>query len=137
MNWKLILQLSVFGLIMAFGTISLIPQKTEPLFWLIIFGFCAFVIAKACENKYFLHGFTVSMINCIWITIIHLIFRHTYFTTHPSIHGLNDSISSATSVHPRVVMMIVGIVSGVLSGVILGLFSYVASKLVKKQGILN
>ncbi len=83
MNWKIIFQLSIFGLIMAFGTISLIPEKVEPAFWLIIFIFCAFVIAKACPGKYFLHGFLVSMVNCVWITAVHVAFRQTYVANHP------------------------------------------------------
>ncbi len=53
MNLKLILQLSVFGLIMAFATVSLIPENIEPIFWVIIFIFCALVIARACTTKFF------------------------------------------------------------------------------------
>jgi hypothetical protein len=64
MNWKIIFQLSLFGLIMAFGTISLIKQSMEWPFWLAIFIFCAYIIAKRCPDKYFLHGFLVSIFNC-------------------------------------------------------------------------
>ena len=53
MNWKIIFQLSIFGLIMALGTISLIPEKTEPVFWIFIFCFCAYVIAKVCRGQVF------------------------------------------------------------------------------------
>jgi hypothetical protein len=55
-NWKIIFQLSIFGLIMAFATISLIPEKIEFVFWLVIFLFCAWVIAKVCNGKYFFQG---------------------------------------------------------------------------------
>ncbi len=37
MNWKLILQLSMFGLAMSVATVYLIPSKIEPAFWLPIF----------------------------------------------------------------------------------------------------
>jgi hypothetical protein len=132
MNWKIIIQLSLFGLIMAFGTLALIPQNVEPLFWLIIFGFCALVIAKVCPGKYFLHGFLVSMVNCIWITGVHIYFYQTYVNHHPAMTGIGQSMPSSFSIHPRLTMLIFGPVFGILSGIILGLFALIASKIVKK-----
>jgi hypothetical protein len=125
MNWKLILQLSFFGLIMAFATISLIPEKVEPAFWLVIFVFCAFVIAKAAPGKYFLHGFMVSIFNCVWITAAHCFFYDSYTAHHP------DMAAMYTGIHPRKMMLVFGPVFGAMFGVILGLFAFVASKLVK------
>ncbi len=54
MNWKLILQLSLFGLAMAFATVFFIPSKVEPLVWLAIFIACAYVIATKAPGKSFL-----------------------------------------------------------------------------------
>src|ERR1700754_3252766 len=85
MNWKLLIQLSVFGLIMAFATVFLIPEKFEPFFWLAIFLFTAYVIAKVCTGKYFLQGFVVGLFNCAWITIVHLLFYSTYIANHPGV----------------------------------------------------
>jgi hypothetical protein len=132
MNWKIIIQLSLFGLIMAFGTLALIPQNVEPVFWLIIFAFCALVIAKACPGKYFLHGFLVSIVNCIWITGLHIFFYQTYVNHHPAMANMGQSLSSSLSIHPRLVMLIFGPVFGILSGIILGLFALIASKIVKR-----
>jgi hypothetical protein len=132
MNWKIIVQLSLFGLIMAFGSIALIPQNIEPAFWLIIFGFCALVIAKVCAGKYFLHGFLVSMVNCIWITAVHIYFYQTYINHHAAMANMGQNMPSFLSIHPRLTMLIIGPVFGVLSGIILGLFALVASKIVKK-----
>jgi len=125
MNWKLSFQLSLFGLIMAFGTISLIPDKIEPVFWLVIFAFCAYIIARACTQKYFLQGFWVSMFNCLWITTVHFIFFTSYARNHPDmvIHQW----------HPRLLMVIIGPVVGAVCGLIQGLFAVIASKLVKRN----
>ncbi|WP_259068880.1 hypothetical protein HDF24_06305 [Mucilaginibacter sp. X4EP1] len=133
MNWKIIVQLSLFGLIMALGTIALIPQNVEPIFWLVIFVFCAFVIAKACPGKYFLHGFLVSMVNCVWITAAHIFFYNSYVSHHPEIANMSPNIPSSLAVHPRLFILIVGPFFGALSGLVLGLFSFIASKIVKKS----
>lgn len=131
MNWKIIFQLSVFGLIMAIATISLIPEKVEPIFWLFIFGFCAYVIAKVCPGKYFLHGFLVSMVNAVWITAAHILFRLTYVAHHPQTASM--SAGPYLSIHPRLAMALMGPVFGVMFGIILGLFSIIASKIVKSD----
>jgi hypothetical protein len=132
MNWKIILQLSAFGLIMAFGTISLIPQNVEPVFWLIIFAFSAWLIAKVCTAKYFLHGFLVSLVNCFWITAVHIILRETYMAHHPQLASMNANLPPTLQDHPRLAMLSMGPIFGIISGLILGLFAFIASKLVKK-----
>lgn len=132
MNLKLILQLSAFGLIMALGTVSLIPAQIEPVFWIIIFIICAWVIAKAAPAKYFLHGFLVSLVNCVWIIAVHTIFYDTYIANHPNIALMNEGTPAAVANHPRVVQAVFGAIIGVISGVVLGLFSIIASKIVKK-----
>lgn len=134
MNWKLIFQLSIFGLIMAFATVSLIPQKVEPAFWLLIFIFCAYVIAKVCGGKYFLHGFLVSLVNCVWIIAVHAAFYVTYAHNHKDAAAAGTTIlPAAIAIHPRLSMIIVGPFIGIMSGIILGLFSLIASKIVKKN----
>jgi hypothetical protein len=133
MNWKIIFQLSIFGLIMAFGTVSLIPEKVEPAFWLIIFIFCAIVIVRVCPDKFFLHGFLVSMVNCVWITAVHIIFRGTYVANHPQMAEMSASMPAAFAIHPRLAMVIMGPIFGAMFGIILGLFSLVASFIVKKK----
>ncbi|WP_448700905.1 hypothetical protein ACFGVR_02460 [Mucilaginibacter sp. AW1-3] len=126
MNWKLSFQLSMFGLIMAFGTISLIPYKIEPVFWLVIFLGCAYIIAKVCKQKYFMQGFWVSMFNSLWITIAHFIFFTTYASNHADMVG---------HWHPRLLMLIMGPVIGAACGLIQGLFAVIASKLVKPNAV--
>jgi hypothetical protein len=135
MNWKLIFQLSVFGLIMALATVSLIPYKIEPAFWIVIFVFCAYVIAKVCGRKYFLHGFLVSLVNCVWITSAHLYFYKSYIANHKEIAGQFSNALPGLSSHPRLCMAIMGTIVGVFSGLFLGLFAIIASKIVKKKGL--
>src|SRR5215467_10823039 len=82
MNWKLILQLSTFGLAMGLATISIIPSSLEPVFWLVIFLVCAYIIAKQSPGKPFLHGLFLGFANSIWITASHIIFFDRYVANH-------------------------------------------------------
>ena len=129
MNWKLILQLSLFGLAMGIATVYVIPSKIEPAFWLVIFLICAYLIAKRAAGLHFLHGLLLGLANSIWITAAHVLLYDTYITRHAQEAAMMQS--RPLPVSPRAMMAIVGPVVGLLSGVILGLFAFVAGKLVK------
>jgi hypothetical protein len=130
MNWKLIFQLSLFGLAMAFATVYFIPSGAEPFCWLIIFLICAYLIAKKCSGRYFLHGLLVSLVNSVWITAVHiLLFRH-YIASHPQEAEMMAKMPVPN--RPRLMMLMTGPIVGVISGLILGLFAFIASKFVKK-----
>ncbi|HTR81594.1 MAG TPA: hypothetical protein VMM58_08180 [Bacteroidota bacterium] len=131
MNIKLILQLSLFGLAMGIATVFWIPSNIEPAFWLIIFLICSYLIAKKCSGKYFLNGFLVSIVNCVWITSAHMIFYQAYLADHAQEAAMMAKMPMPDS--PRLMMLITGPVVGIISGLVLGLFAFVASKIVKKK----
>jgi len=131
MNWKLIFQLSLFGLAMAFATVLWIPSNIEPIFWLVIFLVSAYIIAKKSPGKYFLHGLCVSLVNSVWITSVHLILFNTYILNHPQEAAMITDMPLQN--HPRLMMLITGPIIGLISGVVLGLFSFIASKIIKKK----
>jgi hypothetical protein len=129
MNWKFIFILSLFGLAMAVATVFFIPSTIEPIFWLVIFVICAYLIARNCSGKFFLHGFLVSLVNCVWITASHIIFFSIYIANHPKEAAMISKMPSPGS--PRLMMLITGPVVGIVSGLILGLFAFFASKVFK------
>lgn len=131
MNFKLILTLSLFGLAMAFATVSIIPEMAEPACWLVIFIICAYFIAKKAPGKYFLHGFCTSLVNCIWITIAHVSFYATYVANHPNAASMGAKMQFMAD-HPRRLMVLMAPLFGIAFGLVLGLFSFIASKIVKK-----
>ena len=131
MNWKLVLQLSLFGLAMGLGTVFAIPSNFEPIFWLVIFVICACVIAIRCAQRYFLHGLFVSLVNSVWITASHILLFDRYMAGHAPEASMMASMPLAGS--PRVMMALMGPVVGLVSGCMLGLFPVVASKLVPQH----
>jgi hypothetical protein len=129
MNWKLIFQLSLFGLAMGIATVFVIPSKVEPAFWLVIFLICAYLIAKRSPGKFFLHGLLLGLANSVWITAAHVLFFDAYIARHAQEAAAMQSMPLPAS--PRVMMALIGPIIGLISGVVLGLFALVAGKLVK------
>jgi hypothetical protein len=102
MNWNLIFRLSLFGLAMAIGTVFVIPGKVELAVWLPIFLICAYVIALRAPGKYFLHGFCVSLANCVWITGTHMLFSGPYLARHAEEAAMLAKMPMPD--HPRLMM---------------------------------
>ena len=128
MNWRLIIQLSGFGLAMAIGTVWWIPSSLEPFLWLAIFIYCAYIVANQCSDKYFLYGLLISLVNSIWVTSAHVIF----FSDYAANHSAEIKMTPFLPQHPRLMMLIIGPLIGLVSGLVLGLFCFAAAKFVKK-----
>lgn len=129
MNWKLIFQLSLFGLAMGVLTIW-VSGGIEGLLWLAIFLFCAYVIAKRCASGYFLTGFMIGIFNSVWVTACHVIAHEVYMANHSQEAEMMTTMPMPDS--PRLMMTFTGPIIGVVSGIILGLFAVIASKIVRK-----
>lgn len=135
MNWKLIFQLSLFGLAMGVGTVFVIGPKVEPAFWLVIFLICAYLIARGTvgAGMHFLHGVLLGLANSIWITASHVLFFNAYIARHAQEAAMMQNPSIPFP--PRTMMLVVGPVVGLLSGIILGVFALIAGKLVKSAPV--
>lgn len=131
MNWKLILQLSLFGLAMGIATVFVIPSNVEPLFWLVVLGITAYVIATRCSSRRFAHGLLVGIANSVWVTGSHVLLFHEYVANHPREAAMMSSMPLPDS--PRLMMVLVGSAIGVVSGVVIGLFALLAAKLVRRR----
>jgi hypothetical protein len=130
MNWKLVLQLSIFGLAMGILTVFVIPSNIEPLCWLAIFVYCAWVIGKVAVPMPFVHGLMIGIVNSVWITATHVLLFNQYVTNHAKEVEMMKQMPMAHS--PRLLMTVTGPVVGVLSGIILGVFALIASKLINR-----
>jgi hypothetical protein len=123
-NWKLIVQLSLFGLAMAFATVYVVPSSVEPLLWLAIFVVCAYLIARRAPGKAFVHGLLLGIMNSIWITTVHILLMDAYLAHHTQEAAMMQSAKMPAS--PRVMMAIVGPCVGIVSGIVIGLFAMFA-----------
>ena len=130
MNWKLILSLSLFGIAMAIASLFGYTRHIEPLLWLVIFIFYAWWIAKHCAGKFFLHGLLVSVLNGVWISLIHVAFFSRYLSNNPEAREMAQKLPPVLS--PRLFSLIIGPIVGAVFGVVAGLFAFIASKIVRK-----
>jgi hypothetical protein len=128
MNWKLIVQLSLFGLVMGIATVFVIPSTVEPVCWLVVFLISAYALARNPRGRPFLHGVCVGLANSVWVTGSHVLFFHQYVARH--VRDMRVMASWPLHTHPRVLMLLMGPVIGLVSGIILGVFAVVASRLV-------
>ena len=131
MNLKLIIQLSLFGLVMAIATVFWIPSSLEPIFWVTSFIVFSYVIAKNVDDKFFLHGFLLGLANCVWITSGHILLYTYYAANH--VEEMKMISNMPLEGHPRLNMLITGPMIGIISGLVIGLFVFIASKIVKKK----
>jgi len=131
MSWKLVLQLSLFGLAMGIATVFLIPGRIEPLVWLVILAISAYVIAVRAPGSYFLHGLFVGLANSVWVTASHILLFKSYISNHPREAAMMASTPLPDS--PRLMMVLLGPVIGVATGVALGGFAIVAAKRVPRR----
>jgi len=129
MDWKLIFQLSLFGLAMALATVFLIPSNIEPAFWLVIFLICAYVIAKRRATGRFVDGVLLGLANSVWITAAHILRFDRYIAGHAQEAAMMKSMPMPDA--PRLMMAITGPVVGLVSGVVIGLLALGAGKLIK------
>jgi hypothetical protein len=129
MNWKLIFLLSLFGLAMGICTVFFIPSKIEPIFWLIIFLVCAWIIARS-GSPAFLTGFLVGIVNSLWITACHVLLFNTYVANHPQEAAMLKAMPAGIS--PKLVMSVTGPMVGVISGAVIGVLAFIAAKLMRK-----
>lgn len=130
-NWKLILQLSLFGLAMGIATVFVIPSSVEPWLWLVVLGISAYFIATRISRRYFVHGLLVGMANSVWVTASHILLFDSYVAHHPRYAAMMTTTPAPGS--PRMVMALIGPVIGVLSGLALGVLAVVAGKLVRRR----
>ena len=131
MNWKLIFQLSFFGLAMGIATVFIIPSRIEPAFWVAIFLTSAYLIASNCASMRFLHGLLLGLANSVWITAAHVLLFDDYIARHAQEAAMMQSMPLPDS--PRLMMALTGPLVGLISGVVIGIFALIAGKLLKSS----
>jgi len=128
-NFKLILALSMFGLLMGVATVFVIPPSIEPACWLVVFVICAFIIGRTQAPRPFLHGLGVGVLNGVWVTAAHVALYDAYLADHPR----EAQMMAGSSLPGRLMMLIVGPLIGVVSGCVLGVLALLGSRIFRPK----
>ena len=114
---------------MAITTVYWIGPKIEPLFWLLDFVFCAWMIVRRAPGRLFLHGFVLGLLNCVWVTGAHYILYDTYMVNHPQMADMMKN----SPIDIRTMQLIVGPVIGAVSGVVIGLIALLIAAIMPRK----
>lgn len=130
-NWKLVIGLSLIGLTIALlTTFGVITMRVEQIIWIVVLLLNSFLVARMCNNSYFLNGFMVSLANCVWITSIHVLLMDTYLKNNPDYMTMLKDMPMPT--RPRVMALWMGPVIGITFGIVQGILSWALAKILKK-----
>ena len=117
MNWELILSLSLFGILI--GTLSVLgfTKKAEPILWLIVGVFTAFMISRRVSGMIFWYGFIIGIFWGCFSAMIQSMFFETYLKNNPK---YAEAFSKSSRFKPRYLILLVGPMLGLLTGTVLG-----------------
>jgi hypothetical protein len=129
MNWKLVLQLAVFGIAMGIGTVFFVPSSIEPILWLIVFLLSAYVIAKRCSTRRFTTGLLVGLLDSLLKTSVHMLFLSVYVARHA--HEIAIIRQMTTAVSPGMLIALSCPIWGLVFGAMIGLLARVLGIFIK------
>lgn len=129
MNWRLIVSLSGFGLVMGIASVLGLTQGWEGLLWLLIGVFCALWMARRVAAKHFRHGFLAGLLGGCLAPLLQAIFFATYLDNNPQLRESFQQIPAGIAARTFVFLLIP--VIAILSGLALGLLTWAAGKIIK------
>jgi uncharacterized membrane protein YeaQ/YmgE (transglycosylase-associated protein family) len=135
MNWKLILSLSVFGVVMGLASVSGVTKGIEGWLWLVVWLICVVWIARAVATKRFQHGFMVGFIGGAVAPLIQGLLYSTYTKNNPEMTQQFDRVTQGLPARPFV--MVSGLIIGLITGLVVGAVTWVAGKFIKPASVNN
>ena len=130
MNWKIIIGISLTGVLMGVGLVAGWIGGLEGEAWFLISIPCGVVIAKNVKTRRFLHGFLAGAIAGIIGAAIEVVFMPTYLANNPETARMFAETLGEFS--PRMLMLILVPFVGLISGLVLGVISVLIARLLAR-----
>ena len=130
MNWKTILLLSLFAILMGFLSVFGIIPDFEWLMWLVIAIVSGYVLNKQTKKLLFTHAVVTGIIMGVFNAVIQSVLFDTYLLTDPQIEGLSQW---PTTIEPQYFLLIAGPFIGIVYGLLIGLFALIIEKISKSR----
>jgi hypothetical protein len=131
MNWRLIISLSLLGIIFGIASVLGFTSGREWLAWLCIGIYSAWRFARRSREELFLHGFYLGILAGFFSSLIQALFVSTYLSNNPRmVEALN---ALPQGLHPAAIVLIMGPIIGTVSGVAFGVLAVVIGKLARRK----
>ena len=130
MNWKTILLLSLFAILMGFNSVFGIIQNIEWVLWLVIAIVSGYVLVRNTKKLLFTHAVVTGIIMGVFNAVIQSALFDTYLLNDPQIEGLSQW---PTTIEPQYFLLIAGPFIGIVYGLLIGLFALIIKKISKKN----
>jgi hypothetical protein len=131
MNWRLILSLSLLGVIFGIASVFGFTSGREWLAWLCIGIFSAWRFARRSREELFLHGFYLGILTGFFSSVVQALFVSTYLVNNP---GMVEALNALPQgLHPAAIILIMGPIIGTVSGVVFGVIAVIVGKLVHRD----
>ena len=133
MNYKFILPLLLFGVLMGFAAVKGLLANLELMYWLFIYLVCGLVLAKTCRQKYFLNGFVLGVCISIVASFIQILFFDEYLLNNSEINTELDKLPS--SAEPKTFFLMISPIISLISGLVVGVFTTAFRWLTKRTNV--
>ena len=130
MNWKTILLLSLFAILMGFLSVFGVIPDFEWLMWLVIAIVSGYVLNKQTKKLLFTHAVVTGIIMGVFNAVIQSVLFDTYLLNDPQIEGLSQW---PATIEPQYFLLIAGPFIGIVYGLLIGLFALIIKKISKKN----
>ncbi len=131
MNWRLILSLSLLGIVLGVVSVVGFTSGREWFAWLCIGVYSAWKFASRSREELFLHGFYLGIFTGCFNSVIQALFISTYLTNNPRMVEALEALPQG--LHPAAVVLIMGPIIGTVSGVVFGVIAVIVGRLVQRR----
>ncbi|NUN08217.1 MAG: hypothetical protein HUU54_03485 [Ignavibacteriaceae bacterium] len=128
-NTKLVLNLSMFGVILGVFSTMGFALGWEWVLWLVGWAGMSLVISKKQKEKYFIHGFSAGFLFAFIVSLIKILLYDIYIENHPY---LISQFETNQVNNPRMYIISFGVITAVFSGLITGVMTLGFRKFLKK-----
>ena len=131
MNWRLIISLSLLGIVFGIASVFGFTSGREWLAWLCIGVYSAWRFTRRSREELFLHGFYLGILAGFLSSVIQALFISAYLANNPRMVEALDALPQG--LHPAAIVLIMGPIIGTVSGVVFGVLAATAGKLVHRH----
>ncbi|MCB0724938.1 MAG: hypothetical protein KDC73_09530 [Ignavibacteriae bacterium] len=126
MNWKSVLPLSLFGILMGVLNVFGVTSGLEWILWLVIALISALVIEKTSERLLVTQGFLVGFLDSLFNGLVTAIFWEKYLLNNPNV--LERLSEMPENLAPEFFIIIASVLIGMVYGLFIGLVVFLTRK---------